>query len=91
MVALTLDFLGWAPEMALVCRVRQTVLPTLNSLRLPSCEVTLRSLSSQTTPEAKIEDKLRQGLQGVKALTVQDTSGGCGSAYSIAVTAEAFR
>ena len=77
--------------MTLVCRVRQALLPTLSSSRLSSCEFTLRSLSSQATPEAKIEDKLREGLQGVRALRVQDTSGGCGSAYSIAVTAEAFR
>lgn len=41
--------------------------------------------------EQEIAQLLRERMPGVKAVRVQDTSGGCGSMYRIEVAAEEFK
>jgi stress-induced morphogen len=40
--------------------------------------------------EKDIALKIEQGLKGTTSISVQDTSGGCGTMYNISVVSEAF-
>lgn len=55
--------------------------------------ITLRALASTPAPtpaEAALEAKLRAALPGAQAVTVRDSSGGCGTMYTLDVTAAEF-
>lgn len=64
--------------------------PLLSSTATSSSS--LRCLATGASPaEQAIEKKLREGIKGIKAIEVQDTSGGCGAMYRIVVEADDFK
>ncbi|KXZ43563.1 hypothetical protein GPECTOR_87g426 [Gonium pectorale] len=46
---------------------------------------------ANTEAEKAIASKLKEALKGVTRVEVQDTSGGCGAMYRIAIVAEDFK
>jgi stress-induced morphogen len=62
----------------------------LSRLAGPGRATFTRFLATLSEAEKSVEQKIRNGLN-VKDIKVQDTSGGCGSMYSIEVVAEDFK
>eukprot|EP00775_Hariotina_reticulata_P007662 gene7662-7865_t len=65
-----------------------------NSSRRVAAAVQQRLMSAVvealSPAEKAIAARIEQGLNGTKSISVQDTSGGCGTMYNISVVSEEF-
>ncbi len=71
--------------MASILRASHDALPLLSRTLRGYCTV------ANSEAEKAIAAKLKTGLKGVARVEVQDTSGGCGAMYRIAIQAADFK
>ncbi|GFR45406.1 hypothetical protein Agub_g6781, partial [Astrephomene gubernaculifera] len=62
----------------------------LSPLKLAS-QIRSFCMLASSDAEKAIAAKLKESIKGVQHIEVQDTSGGCGAMYRIAITAEDFK